>query len=46
MGVDVAAMISALVGPLYYRRWFSREPIDGPFVASVTRGVLDEAADR
>ena len=43
---DVSGMISALVGPLYYRRWFSREPIDAPFVASVTRGVLDEAAGR
>ncbi len=37
---DVSAMISALVGPLYYRRWFSREPIDEKFVGTVVRNVL------
>lgn len=30
--VDQAAIVSALIGPLYYRRWFSREPIDDAFV--------------
>lgn len=39
-GADVSAMISALVGPLYYRRWFSREPIDEAFVASIVAGVI------
>jgi AcrR family transcriptional regulator len=37
---ETASLISALVGPLYYRRWFSREPIDEQFVASVVRGAL------
>ena len=37
---DRAAMISALMGPLYYRRWFSREPIDGQFVRAIVRNVI------
>lgn len=37
---DVSSMISALVGPLYYRRWFSRERIDDKFVKTVVKGVL------
>ena len=37
---DVASMVSALMGPLYYRRWFSREPIDDRFVAEIVRNVL------
>jgi AcrR family transcriptional regulator len=40
---DVSTMVSSLVGPLYYRRWFSREPIDEQFVGTVTRGVLAAA---
>lgn len=38
--VDISAMASALRGPLYFRRWFTREPIDGPFVDLVVRGVM------
>jgi AcrR family transcriptional regulator len=44
-GVDVSGMISALVGPLYYRRWFSREPITDQFVVDVVKGVLATHAD-
>lgn len=44
-GVDVPGMISALVGPLYYRRWFSREPITEMFVADVVKGVLAAHGD-
>ncbi len=36
---DRAAMVSALIGPLYYRRWFSREPIDEAFVRTVVGNV-------
>ena len=35
---DVAA---AIVAPLFYRRWFSREPIDDQFVKRVTRNLVD-----
>jgi AcrR family transcriptional regulator len=37
---DRSAMVSALVGPLYYRRWFSREPIDDQFVTTIVHNVL------
>jgi hypothetical protein len=30
----------ALLGPLFYRRWFSREPIDDRFIKTVTRGAI------
>jgi AcrR family transcriptional regulator len=37
---DPAHVISALIGPLYYRRWFSREPIDEQFVARLVSDVI------
>jgi AcrR family transcriptional regulator len=37
---DPSTMVSALIGPLYYRRWFSREPIDDQFVAAIVRNVV------
>ncbi len=37
--VDIGAMASALRGPLYFRRWFTREPIDAPFIDLVVRGA-------
>jgi AcrR family transcriptional regulator len=37
---DLSAIAAALRGPLYYRRWFSREPIEDSFVELVIQGVL------
>jgi AcrR family transcriptional regulator len=37
---DPAHLISALIGPLYYRRWFSREPIDEQFVRRLVSDVI------
>lgn len=37
---DLDAMAAALRGPLYFRRWFTREPVDAAFVDLVVRGVL------
>ncbi len=37
--VDPSVVIATILGPLYYRRWFSREPLDERFV----RGVVDRA---
>lgn len=37
---DVAVLAAALLGPLFYRRWFSRQPIDEAFVQSLVRQVL------
>jgi AcrR family transcriptional regulator len=39
---DPAEVIASLVGPLFYRRWFSREAIDESFV----QGVVDRAVDK
>ncbi len=37
---DPAVLIAGLLGPLFYRRWFSREPLDEQFVESVvTRAI-------
>jgi AcrR family transcriptional regulator len=36
---DPSEIIAAIVGPLFYRRWFSREPLDERFV----RGIVERA---
>jgi AcrR family transcriptional regulator len=38
--VDRSAMIAGLMGPLFYRRWFSREPIDERLVKTIVRNVI------
>jgi AcrR family transcriptional regulator len=37
---DPAHLVSALIGPLYYRRWFSREAIDEQFVEQLVKDVI------
>jgi AcrR family transcriptional regulator len=37
---DLNAIAAALRGPLYFRRWFSREPIDDSFLDLIVQGVL------
>jgi AcrR family transcriptional regulator len=37
---DLSGIAAALRGPLYFRRWFSREPIDDSFVDLIVHGVL------
>jgi AcrR family transcriptional regulator len=32
---DLSTITAALLGPLFYRRWFSREPIDDQFVETI-----------
>lgn len=39
-GADRSALAAALLGPLFYRRWFSREPIDQSFVQLIVSGVV------
>ena len=41
---DLSAITAALLGPLFYRRWFSREPIDDKFVDTIVRGALAVAS--
>jgi tetracycline repressor-like protein len=31
---------ASIMGPLFFRRWFSREPLDDTFVSSVVARVL------
>ena len=37
---DLSAIAAALRGPLYFRRWFSREPIDENFLDLIVQSVL------
>jgi AcrR family transcriptional regulator len=37
---DVSTIVAALLGPLFYRRWFSREPINDQFVKAIIKHVL------
>lgn len=39
-GTDPSATIAALLGPLFYRRWFSREPLDAKFVKAVIGNAI------
>ncbi|WP_428338315.1 hypothetical protein [Mycobacterium sp.] len=32
-----ANVVAGMVGPLFYRRWFSREPIDDTFNEAILR---------
>jgi AcrR family transcriptional regulator len=41
---DPSHMISALIGPLYYRRWFTREPIDDQFLNNIVGNVISSPA--
>jgi AcrR family transcriptional regulator len=34
---DLSTITAALLGPLFYRRWFSREPIDDQFVETIIK---------
>ena len=37
---DPTAIAAALLGPLFYRRWFSREPIDAKFLDMIIRNTV------
>ncbi len=37
---DVSTVVAVLLGPLFYRRWFSREPLDDHFVRAIIKPVL------
>jgi len=37
---DAALLIAGLTGPLFYRRWFSREPLTDAFAKQVVRQVI------
>jgi AcrR family transcriptional regulator len=37
---DRSTMVAGLMGPLFYRRWFSREPIDDQFIRTTASNVI------
>jgi AcrR family transcriptional regulator len=39
-GTDIAMLVAALTGPLFYRRWFSREPLTDAFAKQIIRRVI------
>jgi AcrR family transcriptional regulator len=39
-GFDGSHLVAAVLGPLFYRRWFSRERLDEGFVASIVKNAL------
>ena len=39
-GTDVAMLVAALAGPLFYRRWFSREPLTDAFAHQIVQHVI------
>jgi AcrR family transcriptional regulator len=39
-GRDPSEIVAAVVGPLYYRRWFSRQPLDERFAVSIVENVV------
>lgn len=43
---DRSTMIAALLGPLFYRRWFSREPIDDQFVQTIAAIFIEQSTRR
>jgi AcrR family transcriptional regulator len=43
---DRGAITAALLGPLFYRRWFSREPIDTTFLDTIIRSTVAGLEDR
>jgi len=40
---DASEVVASLVGPLVYRRWFTREPIDERFVKATIANLLRRA---
>ena len=37
---DPSTIVATLLGPLFYRRWFSREPIDDTFVREIAKRAI------
>lgn len=41
-GTNVSEFVASIVAPFFYRRWFTRQPLDDAFVKSVVRGILTQ----
>ena len=44
--IDPDTMVATIVGPLFYRRWFSREPIDRAFTNLLIRQATERKTSR
>jgi AcrR family transcriptional regulator len=42
---NVAEMIASIMGPLFYRRWFSREPLNDHFVKYIVETAVGDPGD-
>ena len=40
---DPSEIVASVVGPLFYRRWFSREPLDESFVKNIVEHVAGKS---
>ena len=45
-GTEAPTLVAALVGSLFFRRWFSREPLTDVFVEEIVRLVVRRASAR
>ena len=41
-GTNVSEFVASIVAPFFYRRWFTRQPLDDAFVKDVVRGLLTQ----
>lgn len=41
-GTSVSEFVASIVAPFFYRRWFTRQPLDDAFVKDVVRGLLTQ----
>jgi AcrR family transcriptional regulator len=41
-GTNVSEFVASIVAPFYYRRWFTRQPLDEAFLKDVVRGLLTQ----
>lgn len=39
-GTDIAVLVAAFTGPLFYRRWFSREPLTDAFAKQIVQHLI------
>lgn len=43
IGRKSSELVAEFVGPFFYRRWFSKEPIDHQFIKNIVRGIVEIA---
>jgi hypothetical protein len=42
-GRDTSEIVASVIGPLFYRRWFSREALEERFVKGVVQNTVGES---